>query len=250
MSYYDTWEPGVFPHQEALCRALADTPYALEDPPFNPLTIRLVAAYRAIARFAGLLECRQPPAAALVDESDVPTLAWIIDRPVLLPTTEAADAQAFPLVEAQAALSDFAGAFTAALDRIAWEIDLLTGLGLATATWRALRRPRALTRLRRRMPAMAAWVEGATATPLGRAFDLRDWFDVAGFIPMTAEATEGGRRWRAWVPGAGTTGSGGAVDTDALQFQRVLLREGCAVFNGVYHMLSQRVLHEGPPPWA
>jgi hypothetical protein len=46
--YYDDVEPGTFPHQRALCRSLAETAFALEEPDANPLTLRLVSARTAI----------------------------------------------------------------------------------------------------------------------------------------------------------------------------------------------------------
>ncbi len=252
--YYESWEPGTFPHQRALCEALAATPYALDDDPFNPLTLRLVAALEATNRLAQTLERPIPTAApSTVDleqaEAGEPTLAWVADRPMLL-TFEVRTGRDgdFPVTEAQSCLFQFIHAYTGALDRVGREISLLLDGDGRRPGWRSAAQPRTLRRWRGRHPALTAWLSGPTAAPLLRAFDYLAWFQEAGFLPTNAEPADNGRRWRLWIPEAGPNSSA-AMSVDALQLCRVLQRDACTVFNGVYHMLHQQGEQQGPPPW-
>ncbi|MSQ28728.1 MAG: hypothetical protein EXR51_11430 [Dehalococcoidia bacterium] len=233
---------------------MTDTAFALDDGDFNPLTLRMVAALKATNRLSRLLE-RQPVASARktdgpTDNDDpVPEMVWMGDRPLLMSAEPGSGRSAdFPITEAQASLFHYFHACTGALDRTAADVCLLLEGGERRLGWRAVVRPRMHRKWQDRFPALSAWLSGPTAAPLLRAFDYLAWFEEAGFVPSSAELVDEGRRWRLWIPEAGPP-AGAALAVDALQLCRVLQRDACTVFNGVYHMLHQQVQEQGLPPW-
>ncbi|MEK7214191.1 MAG: hypothetical protein AAB289_01160 [Chloroflexota bacterium] len=251
--FYEEWEPGTFPYQRTLCEALAETDFPFDDGDFNPLTLRMVAALEATNRLSVLLE-RQPVAPAGISDGPTdpddpaPEMVWMGDRPLLMSSDPYPGRSVdFPTTEAQAALFNFFHACTGALDRMAAELWLLLE-GDRRLGWRGVVKPRMQRRWRDRLPALSAWLGGPTAAPLLRAFVYIAWFDEAGFVPSSAELVDEGRRWRLWIPEAGPP-AGSALAVDALQLCRVLQRDACTVFNGVYHMLHQQVEERGLPPW-
>ena len=280
--YYDAWEPGTFPAQRPLCLVLQDTEYALEEQDINPLTIRLATAYQSansldqLIRDAGrglprlwqeavaLWGQEAPQEEITFTEVMLPTPAGeaqtvaavaLVGREGVLKTHVAADHQAFafPMVEAQQLLLQFFSSYSAALDRVAWEMDRLLTLESKQSGWRALTawkhgQNRALRRLREKEPALSAWVTGFHAEHLEEAYRYLDSLGGIGYIPARAAVDAPSRRWRLWVgPAVGTQPV--ELATDAVQLCRVLMRDGLTVINTIYHILYRRSQDHGLPPW-
>ncbi|MBI2885890.1 MAG: hypothetical protein HYY02_01640 [Chloroflexi bacterium] len=278
--YYDAWEPGVFPAQRPLCRALEDTDYALEEPDLNPLTLRLAGAHQAanalddrireasrgLARLwqeAQALWSSDAAAVAVTEEvyvspaGEAQTVATAVllgqDGPPQRHRTPEDAALVFPVAECQQLLFHFFTSYCAALDRLAREVGRLFALRPEGATWRQLtavrRGPNRLLRpLREREPALFAWLSGFHKADVDTAFAYLDTFHQVGHFPARATVERESRRWRLWI---GAAAGDGPVElsTDAVQLCRVLMRDGLTVVNTTYHILYRHWQQHGPPPW-
>lgn len=109
-------------------------------------------------------------------------------------------------------------------------------------------RNRALNQIRDREPAFTGWVSGFYADRVEQAFQYRDTLREVGHIPAKAAVDGASRRWQLMI-GAVTEGKPAALNTDAVQLCRVLLRDGLVVINTVYHILFKHCQSHGLPPW-
>lgn len=282
--YFDYYEPGTFPHQQDLCKAVEWTkcnlegrqlvsPTCLTGMPANPLTIRLLALREAVDRLQSNVtpineaimkqaekkfskgKMFEMGGTLITQQSDSIKTGGAPVEVIKISGKRTAIEWRYDITHL--ALYEFFTNFGSVLDRLAYETDLLYGLQAKKVDWPKLvdttkgKDNKYWKNLNSKDTKLAKFIKHYKPK-LKTALDYRNRLVHDGIIKITADigllANKGKAGLSVKLP-RDPNDNNSPMDVDALEFCRKAKEDVLKLLDKSYELILQHLQTHGKPPW-